>query len=113
MDGKAVAWVAYLPLPGLGLVPAWSAPHDPLARYHARQGGLLVGLLYAALLLLGILAQAAPGTKDVLALLAAPVLLFGIAGMGWGIAGALRSRYVRVRPVWDLCAAIWRGQPTR
>ncbi|HUR62590.1 MAG TPA: hypothetical protein VM286_09540 [Candidatus Thermoplasmatota archaeon] len=108
MDGKAVAWVAYVPLPGLGLVPAWAAPHDPLARYHARQGGLLIALLYVLLLLLGMLSQAAPGAKDVLALMAAPVLLLGLAGIAWGIAGSLRSRYVRVRPVWDLCAAIWR-----
>ncbi|HUR63108.1 MAG TPA: hypothetical protein VM241_01365 [Candidatus Thermoplasmatota archaeon] len=108
MDGKAVAWVAYLPIPGLGWVPALAAPHDPLARYHARQGGLLVGLLYVFLLAIGLLGLALPAAEKPLALLAAPVLLLGAAGMAWGILGALRARYVRVRPVWDLCAAIWK-----
>jgi hypothetical protein len=109
MDGKAVAWVAYLPLPGLGLVPAWTAPHDPLARYHARQGGLLVALLYAVLLALGLAGQAMPAAADALAATAAPFLLLGLAGIAWGMAGALRSRYARVRPVWDLCALLWPG----
>jgi hypothetical protein len=107
VDGKAVAWVAYLPIPGLGLVPAWAAPHDPLARYHARQGGLLVALLYVLLLAVGFMAQTAPAAKDALAIVAAPILLLGLAGSAWGILGALRARYVRIRPVWDLCAAIW------
>jgi hypothetical protein len=108
VDGKAVAWVAYLPLPGLGLVPAWAAPHDPLARYHARQGGVLVGLLYALLLGIGLLGQAFPGASPAIAIVAAPVLLLGLAGILWGLAGALRARYVRVRPAWDLCALLWR-----
>jgi hypothetical protein len=108
VDGKAVAWVAYVPLPGLGLVPAWAAPHDPLARYHARQGGLLVVLLYALLLGVGFLGQALPDdAKPFVALLAATVLLLGLAGIAWGAMGALRARYVRVRPVWDLCSVIW------
>lgn len=102
-----MAWVAYVPVPGLALVPAWAAPHDPLARFHARQGGLLVGALYLALLGIGLLAQALPAATDALALAAAPVLLLGLAGIAWGMAGALRSRYARVRPVWDLCAALW------
>jgi hypothetical protein len=107
VDGKAVAWVAYLPLPGLDLVPAWAAPHDPLARYHARQGGVLVGLLYVLLLAIGFLGQAMPDASPIIAIVAAPVLLLGLAGIAWGIFGALRARYVRVRPAWDICAAIW------
>jgi hypothetical protein len=107
VDGKAVAWAAYLPLPGLGLVPALAAPHDPLARYHARQGGLLVGLLYVLLLAIGLLGQAMPDAEPMLAIAAAPVLLLSLLGIAWGILGALRARYVRVRPVWDLCAALW------
>lgn len=103
-----MAWVAYLPVPGLGLVPAWAAPADPLARFHARQGGLLVALLYALLLAVGLAAQAMPDAQDALALAAAAILLPGLAGCAWGIAGALRGRRVRVRPAWDLCAAIWR-----
>lgn len=107
VDGRAVAWLAYVPLPGFGLVPAWAAPRDPLARFHARQGGLLVVLLYAFLLGVGLLGKAAPSAQPILALAAAPVLLLAVAGMAWGAAGALRARRVRVRPVWDLCALLW------
>ncbi|HEX2065759.1 MAG TPA: hypothetical protein VHI93_03005 [Candidatus Thermoplasmatota archaeon] len=108
MQGKAVAWVAYLPVPGLGLVPALAAPRDPLARYHARQGGLLVLLLYVLLLGVGLASRAAPQAQHSLALAAAGVLLLGLVGMAWGLVGAARGRYVRVRPVWDLCAVLWR-----
>ncbi|MCA1820137.1 MAG: hypothetical protein LC620_08855, partial [Halobacteriales archaeon] len=79
-------------------------------RYHARQGGLLVALLYALLLAVGLAGQAAPAAADALAVVAAPFLLLGLAGAAWGMAGALRSRYARVRPVWDLCALLWPGR---
>jgi hypothetical protein len=107
VDGRAVAWVAYVPVPGLGLVPALAAPHDPLARFHARQGGLLVALLYLLLLGVGFLGQALPDAQAPVAALAAAILLLGVAGIAWGLFGALRSRYLRVRPVWDLCSALW------
>jgi len=108
MASRTLAAVPYLPLPGLGLV-AWAAPQDPLTRYHARQGGLLVALLYVALLLVGLLAGALPTTLSpmVASLLGAPVLLLGILGILWGAWGAMQGRFVRVRPVWDLCSKIW------
>lgn len=107
MDGRSVAWVAYVPVPGLALVPAYAARGDRLARYHARQGGLLVLLLYGVLLALGLAGQAAPGAQDALAAAAAPFLILGVAGLAWGMLGALRGRFTRVRPAWDLCALLW------
>jgi hypothetical protein len=100
--------LGYLPVPGLFLVPWLAAPYDPLARFHARQGGLLVGLLLAKLLALGLLGQAlGPGGRDIVAAVAAVVLVLALAGMAWGLVGALRGRFTRVRPIWDLCALLW------
>ncbi|HLF16535.1 MAG TPA: hypothetical protein VI796_03785 [Candidatus Thermoplasmatota archaeon] len=110
MDGRAVAWVAYLPLPGLALIPRLAAPGSRLARYHAWQGGVLVGLVYAIVVPLGIVASAGGGRLllAVVGALAAITLAAGLAATVVGIASASRGRFVRIRPVWDLLALLGR-----
>ncbi len=103
MEGRSVAWIAYVPLPGLAFVPALAAPKDRLARYHAWQGGLLVSLLYAWLFLWGLAARpASDAARDVLGMMAGLGLLAGLVGLVWGAVGSALGRYVRIRPVWDL-----------
>lgn len=105
MNGRAVAWLAYLPLPGLFLVPLLGARGDRFARFHALQGGVLTLTFLVLLMLSGFYAFARNGTK------AAPVdaailsaLLF-VAGLGYitvGLIAAARGRFTRLRPAWDL-----------
>lgn len=103
MDGKSVAWVAYLPFPGTFLVPLLAAPDARLARYHAWQGGATVGILYALLLAVGWLDPALPGVMQGVA---AVVVMLGLVAIIWGLVGAARGRFVRVRGVWDLLASL-------
>lgn len=104
----AVPWLSYVPVPGLPFVAVLAAPDDPLTRFHAWQGGVLVGLAYVLLIVLGLLARLsqAPAFLATMGLLSGLALLGAVAAMGWGIVGAARRRYVRVRPVWDLLAAM-------
>lgn len=102
MQGRAVAWVAYVPLPGSFLVPLLAAPQDRLARYHARQGGLLVGGAYLLLLVVGLIDVAAPANwLQWIAGIVSGMTLLGIVAGGLG---AARGRFTRVRGVWDLLA---------
>jgi hypothetical protein len=104
VDGRSVAWVSYLPIPGIALVAALAARHDRLARFHALQGGWLVALLYVALIVVGFVARASDAAWWRLAwgLVVGILLIASLFGMVWGAAGSLRGRFVRVRPVWDL-----------
>lgn len=100
-------WLSYLPVPGLPFIAVWAAPEDPLTRYHAWQGGALVGLAYAALLvfsMLGLISDATPFVMTV-GFLVSLTALAALTGMVWGIIAAVRGRYARIRPVWDLLAA--------
>lgn len=103
----AVPWLSYVPVPGLQAVAVLVAPDDPLTRYHAWQGGVLVALLYAFLVLVGFLARAsdAPAYLATMGLLSGTILLAGVAGLVYGAVSAARGRYGRVRPAWDLLAA--------
>lgn len=85
----------------------WIAPDDPLTRYHARQGGLLVLGLYAWLLLVGFLTafSDAPAYLATMGLLAGMPMAAAVIGMVWGITSAAMGRYARIRPVWDAVAA--------
>ncbi|MES2155030.1 MAG: hypothetical protein V4510_07830 [bacterium] len=96
------AWLAYIPVPGVAIACARSAPHDRLVRFHARQGNLLVLFGYAMLALLGLLATAAPATKPAVSVAAGLLLAAVLVGLLAGGIGAARRRFTRIRPLWDL-----------
>ena len=83
---------------------------DPMLERTMRAHGNFVEYVPLGLILLGLAATASEsggyrlfiGTVSMLWLLAA------LAGAGLGAVGAARGRYVRVRPVWDVLAALWR-----
>ena len=104
MDGRSVAWVSYLPLPGLALVPLALRPDDRLVRYHAWQGTVLVAAFLAAMLLVGLLTLLSDGQgyRFAVGLLAGALLLAGVVQVAWGIVAASLGRYARLRPAWDL-----------
>jgi hypothetical protein len=79
-------------------------------RYHAWQGGTLTLLLWTALVLLGLLGRAsdAEGLRTAIGAVSLLVLLAALAGFVFGAIGATRGLFVRVRPVWDLLAALGR-----
>lgn len=109
VSGRAVAWLAYVPVPGLAAVAVLAAPRDRLARYHAWQGGLLVGAAYVWLAAWGFAAAAAgDAVRGVVSVMAGLGLAAFAAGALWGLGGAARGRYVRVRPVWDALRALGR-----
>lgn len=110
MDGRGAAWLSYLPVPGLALVPVLLHPGDRLARYHAWQGGVLVGGLWVlmtlfALLILAIDAQAFRAGAG---FLVGVLLIAALVQMVWGAVASARGRYPRLRPAWDLAAALRR-----
>jgi len=108
MDGRGVAWLSYVPVPGLALVPVLLHPADPLARYHAWQGTAHTLALLAALLVMGFLTllSKADAYRLLVGLAAGAVLVAGVAQLVWGAAGAAMGRYPRLRPAWDLAAAV-------
>lgn len=105
VDERAAAVLSYLPVPGFAALTARLAPESRLARFHAWQGGLLVVLLYAGLILLGLLARVATGAaRTALGFLAGLLLLLGVAALVVGAVAAGRGAFVRLRPVWDVLA---------
>lgn len=110
MDGRSLAWLGYLPVPGLALVPALARPEDRLSRYHAWQSGLLVGLLYVGLTLVGLLAMAsdAKAYRSTVGFVGGLLLLAGLVQLGWGGAGAAMGKFPRLRPAWDLARLLRR-----
>jgi hypothetical protein len=105
-----VAWLSYVPIPGLAFVPVLLHPADRLARYHAWQGGLLVGSLWIAMTLFALLILAidAEGFRAVAGFLFGLLLIAGFAQLLWGAVRAAMGHYPRLRPVWDLAAALRR-----
>jgi cytochrome b len=108
MDGRSLAWLGYVPVPGLFLVPVLARPDDRLARYHAWQSGLLVGLVYVGLTAVGLLAMAsdAKAYRSTVGFVGGLLLLAGAVQLAWGGAGAARGRFPRLRPAWDLAAMV-------
>lgn len=106
----AAPWLGYIPIPGLHAVAVWLAPDDGLTRYHARQSALLVWFLYGWLLFVGLMT----GLSDSASYLATMGLLAGIplvavlVGLIVGAVGAAMGRFLRVRPAWDILAALSR-----
>ena len=105
-----MAWLCYVPLPGLALAAVLARPGDRLVRFHAWQGTLAILGLLAGMTLFGLLAMAseAAGYRAFLGFVAGVALLAGLGQLGWGIASAARGRYGRLRPWWDLAALLKR-----
>lgn len=111
MDGRGVAWLSYVPIPGLALVAVRLHPEDRLTRFHAWQGTALVLGLLSAMLVAGLLTlvSSAKGYLAAVGGIAGLVLLAGVVGLAWGMVGAATGRFTRLRPAWDLAAAVRRG----
>ena len=110
-DGRSVAWLSYLPIPGLALVPVLLHPADRLARYHAWQGGLLVAGLWVAMTLFALLILAidAEGFRAFAGFLFGILLIAGLVQLVWGAVRAAMGHYPRLRPAWDLASALRKG----
>ena len=110
MDGRGAAWLSYLPIPGLAFVPVLLHPGDRLARYHAWQGGLLVGGLWVVMTVFALLILAidAKAFRDVAGFLFGLLLIAAVVQMVWGAVASAMGRYPRLRPAWDLAAALRR-----
>jgi hypothetical protein len=108
MDGRAIAWLSYVPLPGLAVVPVLLNPWDRLSRYHAWQGTALVLGLLSALFVIGLLTllSEAKVYRLLVGFAAGALLVGGLVQLVWGAAGAAMGRYPRLRPAWDVAAAL-------
>lgn len=109
-DGRRLAWLAYVPIPGLALVPVAVHPGDRLTRFHAWQGTIAVLGLVAWLLVIGLLARLsdADAYRTTLGIVSGLGLLAGLVQLGWGIASAALGRFQRLRPWWDLASLVRR-----
>jgi hypothetical protein len=110
MDGRAVAWLAYVPIPGLALIQVRLHPQDRLARYHAWQGTTLVVGSYLTLVLTGMLGllSDAKAYRQTVGLLAGLVLVGALAQLLWGAFHAALGRYPRLQPAWAVVALLRR-----
>lgn len=112
-DGRGIAWLSYVPLPGLALAAVLLRPGDRLVRYHAWQASLalLGGLLF--LFAMGLLARlsGAGGYRAALGLLSGLGLVTLLVQLAWGAAAAARGRFARLRPWWDVAALLKRPEP--
>lgn len=99
-----MAWLAYVPVPGLAFLSVALRPGDRLTRFHAWQGTLAVLGLLLWLLLTGLLARLsdAGGYRTALGFVSGLGLLAGFVQLGWGIASAALGRFQRLRPWWDV-----------
>lgn len=107
-----MAWLAYVPVPGLALVPALLHPESRLARYHAWQGTATVLGLIGFLLVMGLLARLSDASayRTAMGFVAGLGLLLGLGQCGWGMVAAALGRFARIRPWWDAVAALT-GRP--
>ncbi|MFO1532327.1 MAG: hypothetical protein ABR562_01290 [Thermoplasmatota archaeon] len=102
---RGAAASAYLPIPGFAWLVARAVPADRLVRHHARQGGYLTAVAWLLLVLLGF-ALSAPALKSLATPAAGTVVGLWLLGILVGLAAAARGRFARLRPVWDLGAAV-------
>jgi Na+/melibiose symporter-like transporter len=111
MDGRGVAWLSYVPIPGLALVPVLLNPGDRLSRYHAWQGTALVLGFLAVMFVVGLLTLLSEGKgyRAVVGSVAGILLVAAVIQMAWGAVGAAMGRYPRLRPAWDVAAALRRA----
>lgn len=110
MDGRGVAWLGYLPIPGLALAALAAAPTARLVRYHAWQATMLVALLYLWLIAIGMLSllSTAPAFRTSLGLISGIGLVAALVQLALGGVAAARGLYPRLRPAWDLAALLRR-----
>jgi hypothetical protein len=108
VDGRTVAWISYVPLPGLALLAVRLHPHDRLTRFHAWQGTILVVGLLATMLVVGLLTMLsdAEGYRAAVGGLAGAALVAGVVQLVWGGVAAALGRFTRLRPAWDVAAAL-------
>ncbi len=109
MSGRAVAWLAYVPLPGLFLIPLLGHRGDRLARFHGIQGGIVTVAFLLLLMLSGFYSYARSGTTASAPDAAILALVVMLGGLGYLVAGAVaagRGRFLRLRPAWDV-ARVW------
>jgi hypothetical protein len=106
----SLVWIAYLPIPGLGLVPALARPDDRFHRYHAHQGGWAVVAWWLGLLLLGSLAMVSEATayRIIVGSLTMAWLVAGVAMVAFGVVWSVTGRFGRMRPVWDVLSLLGR-----
>jgi hypothetical protein len=106
----SLAWIAYLPVPGLALVPALARPLDRFHRYHARQGGWAVVAWWLGLLLWGVLAMASEASvyRVIIGSFTMAWLVAGVAMVAFGVVWSVTGRYGRLRPVWDVLSLLRR-----
>lgn len=109
-DGRSVAWLSYVPLPGLALAAVALRPRDRLVRFHAWQGTLAILGLLLFLFAVGLLARIsdASGYRAFLGFVSGLGLLAVLVQLGWGVAAAAMGRFTRLRPWWDVAAALKR-----
>ena len=90
-DGsRLLAALAYLPF--LCFLPYFIAPHDDFARYHARQGFLLLVLLVVLGFALRVIEWAMVGIPVLgIVIITLARLSFGLTVLGLGVAGALKA----------------------
>ncbi len=110
-DGRGIAGLSYVPLPGVALIPIALHPGDRLVRFHAWQGTLAIFGVLAWLLVVGLLARLsdASGYRTALGFLAGLGLLAGLVQLGWGMAAAALGRFQRLRPWWDIAVLLKRA----
>lgn len=101
---QGVAWLAYVPIPGVALLVAITAPNNRLVRFHARQATVIVLFAYVMLILFGLLAKVMPAAEATVTPAAGVVVAILLIAVMVGGIGAARGRYNRVRPFWDLVA---------
>ena len=110
VQGRSVAWVAYVPIPVIFLVPLLAARGDRLARFHGIQGGIATTASLVLLMLAGFYKVARSGVQGAAppdaAILALVVMVGGLVLCLTGLVAAARGRYLRLRPAWDL-AQFW------
>lgn len=111
VDGRGVAWVGYVPVPGLFLVPLLAAGGDRFARYHAWQSGVLVLGTYVLLMVVGLLGllSDAKAYRTLVGFVAGVVLIGAFVQMVLGMVGTGMRRYPRLRPAWDVVALLRRS----
>jgi hypothetical protein len=109
-DGRGVAWLCYVPLPGLALAAVMIRPADRLVRFHAWQATLAILGTLLFLFLVGLLAglSDANGYRVFLGIVSGVGLLAALGQLGWGLVGAATGRYTRLRPWWDVAALLKR-----
>lgn len=106
-----LAWICYVPLPGVALIPVLVEPRDAHTRYHAWQGTAWTLLAWVVLVAVAVVASWTQAIRPLFlafAFLEGALVLAAVAGVGCGITTAAMGRFGRVRPAWDLLVALRR-----